>query len=143
MAKIERTIAINAPVEKVYEYLTTPMNLLEIWPSMVEIKDIQNPGVVGGGFHWVYKMAGMKLEGATEYSEVIPCQRFVARNTGGISSTLVWLYQPENGGTRLTLQAEYTVPLPLVGKLAEAFIVKQNEHEMDTLFANLKARMEE
>jgi uncharacterized protein YndB with AHSA1/START domain len=142
MAKFERTVQINAPVEQVYEYLTTPMNLLEIWPSMVEIKDVKNAGTVGGGFHWVYKMAGMKFEGTTEYSEVIPCQHVVAKNTGGIPSTLVWTYQPANGGTQLTLQAEYTVPLPLLGKLAEAFIVKQNEHEMDTLFANLKARLE-
>jgi hypothetical protein len=54
----------------------------------------------------------------------------------------VWDYQPENGGTRLTVDIEYTVPVPLVGKLAEAVIVKMNEREADTLFANLKTRME-
>jgi hypothetical protein len=40
------------------------------------------------------------------------------------------------------VKVEYTVPLPLLGKLAEAFIVKQNEHEADVMLANLKARME-
>jgi hypothetical protein len=34
------------------------------------------------------------------------------------------------------------VPIPLVGRLAEAFIIKQNENEMDVLLANLKAKME-
>jgi len=42
----------------------------------------------------------------------------------------------------VTSQVEYTVPVPLLGKLAEAFILKQNEHESDVMLANLKARME-
>ena len=34
------------------------------------------------------------------------------------------------------------MPIPLLGKLAEAFIVKLNEQEADTLLLNLKNRME-
>jgi hypothetical protein len=37
---------------------------------------------------------------------------------------------------------EYTVPIPLLGKLAEAFIRRLNENEMDVVLSNLKARME-
>jgi hypothetical protein len=44
--------------------------------------------------------------------------------------------------TRVTVETEYTVPIPLLGKLAEAFIVKQNEHEVEMILANLKVRME-
>jgi hypothetical protein len=42
----------------------------------------------------------------------------------------------------VTTEVEYTVPIPLLGKLVEAFIVKQNEHEAELFLANLKARME-
>ena len=42
----------------------------------------------------------------------------------------------------MTVQVEYTVPIPLLGRLAEAFIIKQNENEMNVLLANLKARLE-
>jgi len=42
----------------------------------------------------------------------------------------------------VTFEAEYSVPLPLLGKLAEAFIIKQNEREAELLLANLRARME-
>jgi hypothetical protein len=42
----------------------------------------------------------------------------------------------------MTMEVEYVVPIPLLGKLAEAFIVKQNEHEAEAMLANLKARME-
>jgi hypothetical protein len=52
------------------------------------------------------------------------------------------MFQPEAGGTKVTLEGEYTVPIPVLGKLAEAIIVKMNEHEVELILANLKARME-
>lgn len=143
MAKITRTITINAPVEKVFGYMTDPTNLPEIWPSMVEVKDAKLlPEHVGSSFKWVYKMAGMRFEGSSEVTEHVTSQRQVTKSTKGIQSMFVWTYQPESGGTKLTVDLEYTIPVPLLGKLAEAFIVKLNEHEADVLLANLKARME-
>jgi len=142
MAKVEKTITINAPVEKVFGYVNEPTNLPEIWPSMVEAKDVQRLPNGGNSFGWVYKMAGMRFEGTSEDTEVVANQRVVSKSKGGIESTITWTFQPEASGTKVTFEAEYTVPIPLLGKLAEAFIVKQNEHEAELLLANLKTRME-
>jgi uncharacterized membrane protein len=142
MAKLQKSITINAPVEKVFAYLSDPNNLPEIWPSMVEIKNVQPAPPGGYNFGWVYKMAGMRFEGASETVEEIPNQRTVTKSTKGIESHFVWTYAPENGGTKVTVDIEYKVPVPLLGKLAEAFIIKQNDQEGDTLLSNLKARME-
>ncbi len=143
MATIKKTITINAPAEKVFAYMTDPTNLPEIWPSLVEVKDVkQLPEGVGSGYRWVYKMAGMRFEGTTEVTEYVPNQRIVVRDKGGIETTRTTTFQPEDGGTRLTAEAEYTIPVPVLGKLAEAFVLKLNEHEAETLLANLKARME-
>ncbi len=142
MAKLTKSITIHTPVDKVYKYLSVPTNLLEVWPSMVEVRDIQQHPDGRLTYHWKYKMAGMFFEGDTDTVEVIENQRVVAKNTGGIPSTFVWTYQAENGGTKLTVEVEYTVPMPVLGKLAEAAVVKLNEHEADTLLANIKTRME-
>ena len=142
MAKVEKTITINAPVEKVFSYVEEPTNLPEIWPSLVEAKDVQRLPNGGTSFRWVYKMAGMRFEGTSEDTDYVANQRVVSKTKGGIESTVTWMFQPEAGGTKVTYEAEYTVPIPLLGKLAEAFIVKQNEHEAELLLANLKARME-
>ncbi|NIO71041.1 MAG: hypothetical protein GTN71_18915 [Anaerolineae bacterium] len=142
MVKAETTITINAPVEKVFGYVNEPTNLPEIWPSMVEAKDVQRLPNGGNRFRWVYKMAGMRFEGTSEDTEVVANQRVVSKTKGGIESTITWTFQPEAGGTKVTFEAEYTVPIPLLGKLAEAFIVKQNEREAELLLANLKAKME-
>jgi uncharacterized membrane protein len=142
MAKITKSVTINAPVEKVYVFMSEPTNLPEIWPSMIEVKDVQPSPAGGNNFSWVYKMAGVRFDGASETTEAIPNKRIVTKSTKGIESTFVWMYEPEGGGTKLTLEIEYTVPIPLLGKLAEAFIVKQNQHEADVMLANLKDRME-
>jgi len=142
MAKVEKAITINAPVEKVCDYINEPTNLPEVWPSMVEAKDVQRLPNGGNRFRWVYKMAGVRFEGTSEDTEVIANQRVVSKTKGGIESTVTWTFQPEAGGTKVTYEAEYTVPIPLLGKLAESFIVKQNEREAELILANLKARME-
>lgn len=142
MAKLTKSITINAPVEKVFKYVEEPTNLPEFWPSMVETKDVEP--LPGGGykFGWVYKMAGVRFEGTSKVTEYVANQRAVTVSKGGIASTITWTYEPKDGGTRLTFDAEYTVPIPLLGRLAEALIVRQNEREAETLLTNLKARME-
>jgi hypothetical protein len=42
--------------------------------------------------------------------------------------------------TRVTLTIEYKVPIPLLGKLAEAIIVRMNDQEGDLIMVNLGAR---
>ncbi|MBI4672124.1 MAG: SRPBCC family protein [Chloroflexi bacterium] len=143
MVKLERTITINAPVHKVFDYLTHATNLLEIWPSLVEVKDVkETPQHVGDTFHWAYKMAGMRFEGESTRTEYVPDKRLVSQSSGGISSAFVYTFEGENGQTRFHEEIEYTVPVPLLGKLAESIVLKLNEHEMDVFVANLKTRME-
>ena len=142
MAKLENSITINAPVEKVFDYMQTPTNLPEIWPSMVEAKDVQRLPNGGTSFRWVYKMAGVRFEGTSEDIEVVANERVVNESKGGIEGRMIWTFEPEDPGTRVTSEIEYTVPIPLLGKLAERVIVKMNERESEVLLANLKIRME-
>jgi len=142
MAKLEKSILIDAPVEKVFEYINVPTNLPEVWPSMVEAKDIQKLPNGGNRFRWVYKMAGMRFEGLSVDTDVVPNQKVVSKTEGGLESIVTWDLQTQGESTKVRFLAEYTVPIPLLGKLAEAFIVRQNEHEAEVILANLKDRME-
>ena len=142
MAKVVKTITIKSPVEKIYDYIREPTNLPEIWPSLVEVKDVQRLPDGSTKFRWTYKMVGIHLEGTSEDVESVANQRIVSKTKGGIESTQTWIFQPETGGTKLTFEVEYTVPVPVLGKLAEAIIVKMNEHEGELILANLKTRME-
>lgn len=142
MAKLAQSITIHAPVDKVFAYVQDPNNVPEFWPSVLEVKDVEQLPNGGTRFRYVYKMAGMQFTGTSEDTEVIANQRVVNRSRGGVESTMVWTYQPEGEGTKLTVDTDYTVPVPLLGKLAEAVIAKLAENEGELLLRNLKVRME-
>ena len=142
MIKAGSSITINAPIKKIFDYISEPTNQPEIWPSLMEIKDVQRLPDGKTKNRWVYKMAGIRLEGTSEGVESVANQRIVNKTKGGVESTQTWTFQPEAGGTKVTFEVEYTVPIPVLGKLAEAIIVKMNEHEGEVILANLKSRME-
>ena len=141
MAKVKRSITINAPVEKVFNYLADPMNQPEWVPSIMEIKDVSGSGV-GQHFRWTYKMAGILLKGETTVTEHIPNERRVTQSKGGVTSTWVINLETHDGGTMMELDIEYTIPVPVLGKLAEKIVLKRNEREADLAMANIKEKME-
>jgi uncharacterized membrane protein len=141
MAKIERSITINAPVEKVFAYIDDPMSNPEWLPSLMEVRDVVGQGT-GTHFRWTYKMVGLRLQGESTATEYIPNRRIVTQSKGGAVSTWTWTFEPHDGGAKANLVVEYTVPVPVLGKVAEALVLKQNEREIDLAMANIKARME-
>jgi hypothetical protein len=143
--KIAKTITTDAPIDDVFNYVHgAPSNLPDIWPSLVDVEDVERLPNGGTRFRCVYSLRGMRFEGTIEDIEYVPNQRCVSEARGGIQirATYTWTYEPENSGTKLNVQAEYAVPIPVLGRLAEAPVVKVNEREMDWLLANLKAKME-
>lgn len=143
MFKVERTITIHAPVERVVDYILEPTNLPEFWPSLVEVKDVtKTPTHVGETFNWTYKMGGVHFQGKSERIEYVPLKRIVSKNTGGFPSTITWEFEPHDGETVFHIETLYELPTSLLVRLAEPVLLKLNEHEADVLTANLKARME-
>jgi uncharacterized membrane protein len=141
MVTVAKNVQIKAPVEAVFAYLRTPESNLEWLPGMMEIGEVSGEGV-GARFRWVYKMAGIPLQGESTALEFVPNERFVTESKSGIVSTWTWDFVPKDGGTRIDLVVDYVVPIPVLGKLAEALVVKQNERVLDTALENIRSRME-
>lgn len=142
MTKVQKKVTIHAPLEKVFAFMADPHNLPEIWPSMVEVKNVKPAPKGGYNFDWVYKMGGMRFDGASDTTEFVVNKHNVTQSTKGIESKFVWDYETVKEGTQLTVEVEYKVPIPLIGKIAEAFLTKQNDREADLLLENLKNKME-
>jgi uncharacterized membrane protein len=143
VARVEKEVEVNVPIEEVFSYLIEPSNAPEIWPSLVEIKDVQSLPNGGYKYEWVYKMIGMHFDGTGEYTAVVPNRWFIIETKGGVSSKITCTFRSNENDeniTRVTLTIEYKVPVPLLGKLAEAIIVKMNDQEGDLLRVNLGAR---
>jgi uncharacterized membrane protein len=142
MFTIKKSVIIDAPVKKVFAFMEDPTNLPSIWPSMVEIKNVRKNTKGLPSYDWVYKMAGMKFEGEQDTLEYIKDKHITTASTKGIDSHFDFDYLEEHGKTKMDMKITYSVPVPVIKSLAEQVVGKLNEHEADTLLANLKARME-
>jgi len=143
MKTIKRTIEIKAPVQAVYDFMVQPTNLPGIWPNLISVSNIVAASGGAHDFDWVYKMAGVHFKGHAKTEDAKPGKLQRVRNEGGIPSTFLWTYEGSNGtGTKLTLEVEYAIPTPVVGKIAETLLAKINERDAETLLANLKDVME-
>jgi uncharacterized membrane protein len=143
MPKVETGITIHAPVGEVFAYLEDPMSNPEWLPGMIAVKDIvMTEDRIGSKYKWVYKMAGIQFEGKSTTLDFEPDRRFVVQTEGGIVSTWSWTFTAQDDGTKLDLAIDYRVPIPVLGKLAEALVLKQNEREANLAMVNIKARME-
>jgi uncharacterized protein YndB with AHSA1/START domain len=142
MVTIDKDITIEAPPEKVFDFLVEPTHFPEIFPSLIDVKDVEKLPAGGYKYRWIYKLAGIKFEGETETTEFVPPKTIVDRTKGEIESTFEWKFFAENGGTKVHLEVGYEVPKKLFGRFAEPFLLKLNEREADMVLANLKDRLE-
>lgn len=142
MKRMSKSIDINASAERVYDHLTRPENLLAIWPSLVEVTNVQRRDDGSHSFDWAYKMAGIRFHGKAKSTRVEKNVYVEVQNEGGIPSVFKWRYQPQGSATRLTVDVEYTIPASVLGKVAEVLVAKINEREMETLLVNLKGILE-
>jgi len=142
MPRVHKDIDIKAPISRVFSYLEDPRNSPEWMNSMIEVNDIKGAGP-GTHYSWTWKMAGMKLKGESDLVEEIPNQKMVVKSKGTVESVWTFKLEPHGEATHLYLDVDYSIPLPVVGKVAEKIVLKQNEREAEMDIQNIKERLEE
>ena len=135
------SIRIDAPREAVSAYIDDPRNMPEWLPSLVEVREVQGAGL-GQRFAWTYKMGGLHFDGKSTVIDYVPGERSVHESNGGITSTWTTTLQPRSDGTELTIEVEYTVPVPVLGKLAEKLAVRRDARELEEALENIKLSVE-
>jgi uncharacterized protein YndB with AHSA1/START domain len=141
MAEIERDITIDAPVERVFAYHASPDHLTA-WPHVAYVTGQQELPNASLRLQWTNRLSGMRVDGTTEDIEQVANQRRVSKVRGAIDLMLTATFQPEDGGAKMTIEVEITLPIPLIGGAIGAFIIGGMESEIDATLANVKARME-
>ncbi len=143
MATINKEIIINAPLKKIFSYMSIPSNLPQIWPSLMVIKNEKLLPNGGYSTEWVYKMAGMHLAGTGEYTDIVSNHWFTIKTKGALESTITCIFRYIDSQTRVTLTIDYRVPPALWSWLTGRIVVKINEQEAELILANLRTILEE
>ena len=145
MEEIFKEIIVNTSLEKVFKYVENPSNWPEFWPSLIKVTDLQPLSDGGYRAKFEYKMAGRRFKGVGEFTDYAPNDWFVVTTKDGISSKITFTFRtfnekPQSSQTRVTLTIEYTIPIPLLGKIAEIAVRQMNEQEIGLVLSNLQAR---
>jgi carbon monoxide dehydrogenase subunit G len=116
MIVVKRDIAINAPLERVFAYVSAPVRMAEWIPGLVEVRELIGT-VAGQQFEWTCKMAGILLRGQSTVVEFVENERSVHQSIGTINGVWTYTIEAQGEGTLFSIEAEYTLPIPVLGKM--------------------------
>ncbi len=144
MGHISRTIHIEATPEQVFDLVTNPERLREWQVPAAEVKDITGaPGTVGLGWTTASTFAGRKMENHMSVTAVERPRSFEVKGTGSGTGTMRGRFEPAAGGTDVTIESEYEMPLGFIGDAAnKLFFEKSFAESWDKSLAKLKALVE-
>jgi len=147
MHKIAREITVDARMDKVFDFLANPNNLPEVWPNVLDVKNISpsKDKKANGAFDfdWTYSMSEQQLTAKAQTVEFEQYDRVAFKSSKGLESTIAWKLAPQGGkGTRLTLEMTYEIPTEVANKADEQRITEVNERHVDAMLENLKAAVE-
>jgi len=145
MGVIRRSIEINAPVEKVFEFVSSPKNWTTYLTALVKVENLSTEEIQQGTtFDWTYRMMGMDFSGKGQVLEYEKGKRFKMKMEGHFPITETYLFEGDDKKTTLTVEIEYELPGKVLGVLADKMVVeKLNVKEADTVLEKIKTICEE
>jgi uncharacterized protein YndB with AHSA1/START domain len=126
MAQIKQTIKIDAPLTKVFEYVTKPENWTRYVTSLVDVRNISDD-VPGSGttFEWTYRMMGVNNDGRGSIVELEKDKKFVMEMEGSFPIKETYDFQGDEKSTELTFDMYYEVPGKVLGVIADKLVVER------------------
>jgi ligand-binding SRPBCC domain-containing protein len=141
MASWKDSILIHAPPDQVFAYVDDPSELPTWLPNMIEVRNVIGTGL-GQQYEYTYKMAGLLLRGQNIIIEHTPNERGLHQVLGMISALWDYSVEPHGEGTVLNIEVEYSIPIPVLGRLAEHIAIRQNARSFELALMNVKDVME-
>ena len=149
LGRVERTLEIKAPVEKVWAFMTDWDRYRE-WAKSVEKFEVtskQRSGV-GVTIHEVGVLAGRyRYDVHHEITEFVENKIIASRVVSGKGvrkgTKISWTMKPTKVGTQLTYTSDYEVPYSIFGKIIERLIFRGRfEKQVEGWMENIKSLVE-
>ena len=142
MARIEESIEIKRPAEKVFNY-TTDAKSWPTWQTILPQAEQTSPGAVAVGttFRGIVRMMGLSMKWTAKTTEHVPYTKYGKTITSmAMINEQHNTYDPVGGGTRFTIV--YDLKIRGIFKLMSAMLVSRMRKELRTSLGNLKDVLE-
>lgn len=144
--KIEKSIIIKAPAEKVFASI---INRSEIpkWNRLIKeawVTSKENTGV-GSTVHYVGVAGGARGEWDTETTEWVKDRKYGWRTiSGDVTMLVTWTLMETDAGTKLGYAIQYELPYSILGRVLDKLKVSRDiENGMNDALQNLKQLLEQ
>lgn len=143
--KVERTVAINATPEALYEIVMDP-RCLERWVSIHQYLQDEPKGQLrkGSTLTQCLKLAGRGFKVRWTVVENDRAKRVVWEGKGPVRSKakVIYGFEPDGEGTEFSYTNEYELPGGAIGRMAGPVVKKVTSGELDESLRRLKALVE-
>ncbi|MBM4178619.1 MAG: SRPBCC family protein [Ignavibacteria bacterium] len=141
MERYQKSVLINAPIERVFEFHNDTNNLVQITPKNISIsfETRGNPGLGQDIFLSIRQFVILKTRWHVRITEYEPPTKMVDQQIRGPFA--YWkqtrLLTRRGGCTELTDVIEYELPLGIIGRIANSLVVR---HQIVNMFAYRQLR---
>jgi uncharacterized membrane protein len=136
-----KTININAPVERVFEFWSNPRNFPQFMTNVREVRDLGN-----GRSQWtVAGPAGLSVKWNAVVTEFIPNKLIAWKSENGsaIANAGIVRFDTTNGAsTRVTVRMSYNPPAGAIGHAFAKIFGASPKREMDQDLLRMKTMIE-
>jgi uncharacterized protein YndB with AHSA1/START domain len=139
---LQRSIHIDAPVEKVFDFVKDPKNTFEAFfegASTVAEKDIAPDAGEGSVWSWQSHLLFLPFHGTLTRQDYVPNERIVDHSSTGVTWT--YTFEPDETATALALKVEVSSPVPYLDKI-EVKVFSKGESDLVTWLGSIKKAIE-
>jgi ribosome-associated toxin RatA of RatAB toxin-antitoxin module len=144
MPKVTESTMVEAPHDKVFEFISDPNRAPTFVPGLNRISNLSSSEPkVGRTWEWEFNWFGLVLSGKTECKQFDPPNTYTFETLTGARSRWTYRCEAQNGQTRLDLEIEYETPKNHLAKIAaEPAFEKMNRNRAHEVIENIKALLE-
>jgi carbon monoxide dehydrogenase subunit G len=143
--KVERTVEIDAPPQRVYDVVMDPSRLEEWVTIHHHLEDAPNGHLrKGSKLTQCLKLAGKKFKVRWTVVENDPCVRVVWEGRGPVAShaRVVYGLKANGEGTTFNYMNEYDLPGGALGRVASRAVSRVTQKELEGSLQRLKSLVE-
>jgi uncharacterized membrane protein len=146
MNEIQRSIKIEAPVNKVFEYASNYLNWQEFFEGLSDVKPITEITHSNGAkFIYKVKVLGMRVIVGTEFQQFKENEGWIGKSFKGIEHQTQWIFGKSNSHTEFTFIQRYKFPWYFGGKFIDKMFaqpewVKIIEHSLQNVKRIIEAK---
>ena len=143
MAIVQHDVQVKVSPQETMALLSDAGRWPDWYPGMTEIEIAAPFPEEGGRVTFKVKSAGISMSITETVLEYQPGKLQLLQMDGMLSGRARWELTPEGDGTRLTTTFDYALPGGVLGKIADALIVKRiNAKSLDEALHNFKGLVE-